>query len=162
MDVRDATSADADKVARIYDHYVLGTTITFEEEAIPVPEMARRIDGVLACDLPYLLLEDGGVVVGFAYASRWRERSAYRFSVETTIYLDHQRCGGGRGRRLYTALVARLRALGLHSAAGVIALPNEASVALHERLGFRPIGHLREIGFKQGRWIDVGYWQLLL
>ena len=102
-------------------------------------------------------------LVGFAYAGRWHERSAYRHTVETSIYLDPARVGKGLGTRLYSALIDRLRARGdLHAAIGGIALPNKASVSLHERLGFEKTAHYREIGFKQGRWIDVGYWQRIL
>ena len=100
--------------------------------------------------------------MGYAYASPWRERAAYRHAVETTIYLESRFAGQGMGKRLYVALLQELRKLGLHTAFGVIALPNPASVALHEKCGFRKVGHLAEPGWKFERWVDVGYWQLML
>jgi L-amino acid N-acyltransferase YncA len=157
--IRPATAADAAAIARIYDHYVRHTAVTFEEESVPTAEMAARIDRVLAAGLPYLVLEQGDRVVGYSYAGGWHARSAYRFAVETTIYLEAATVGAGLGTRLYGALLERLSPLGLHTAIGVITIPNPASVALHEKLGFRPSGRLQEVGFKQGRWIDVGYWQ---
>lgn len=157
--IRPATEADAAAIAGIYDHYVRRTAVTFEEEPVPADEIAARIGRVVAAGLPYLVLEHDGRVSGYAYAGGWHARSAYRFAVETTIYLDASCVRGGLGTRLYTALLERLAPLGLHTAIGVITIPNPASVALHEKLGFRPSGRLQEVGFKQGRWIDVGYWQ---
>jgi len=179
--IRDATEADADAIARIYAHYVAETIVTFEEEPVPAAEIRARMAKVRAAGLPWLVCtaedrNDGapgeaataarpspGPLVGYAYAARWHERAAYRTSVETTIYLDRDHVGGGLGRSLYGALLDRLGARGdLHAAIGGIALPNAASVGLHERLGFVKAAHYREVGFKQGRFIDVGYWQLLL
>jgi phosphinothricin acetyltransferase len=123
--------------------------------------MALRIRDVTA-GFPWLVACEDGVVKGYAYAALWRPRSAYRYSVETTVYVDRECMGKGIGTRLYTELLRRLPPLGVHSAMGVIALPNDASVALHEKLGFRKAGHFREVGLKFGRWIDVGCWQLIL
>jgi len=106
--------------------------------------------------------EEDGVVTGYAYASAWKTRSAYRFSVESTVYVAADHCGRGIGTRLYRALIAALREQNVHYVTGGIALPNPASVALHERLGFRKNGHFSEVGFKFGRWVDVGYWELIL
>ncbi|HEX8606942.1 MAG TPA: GNAT family N-acetyltransferase [Pseudoduganella sp.] len=125
--------------------------------------MRGRIAAVQDGGLPWLVLETaGGVVAGYAYATRWRVRHAYRFSVETTVYLAHDSTGKGYGTALYTALLQRLREAGCHLAIGGIALPNEASVALHERLGYRKVAHFGEVGRKFDRWIDVGYWELKL
>jgi phosphinothricin acetyltransferase len=101
-------------------------------------------------------------MVGYAYAKPWRPRSAYRFSVETTIYIAPGYQRRGVGAALYRDLLAALRQLDVHAAVGGIALPNDASVALHERLGFKKVGQFVEIGFKLGRWVDVGYWELIL
>ena len=98
-------------------------------------------------------------VVGYAYAGRWHDRSAYRYSVETTIYLDADHLGKSIGSGLYAALLQQLKERGMHVAIGGIALPNPGSVALHEKLGFRKVAHYGEVGFKFNRWIDVGYWQ---
>jgi len=101
-------------------------------------------------------------LLGYAYAGRWKVRSAYRYSVETTIYLEQGREGQGVGKRLYTELLSLLLARGVHVAIGGAALPNEASVALHEKLGFERVATFRQVGFKHGRWIDVAYWQIVL
>ncbi len=106
--------------------------------------------------------DDGGAVVGWAYATAWKARSAYRFSVETTVYVAASHQGRGIGAALYGALLGDLRGRELHSAVGGIALPNPASVALHEKLGFKKIAHFAEVGRKFDRWVDVGYWQLIL
>lgn len=160
--IRDATPADAGAIAAIYAHYVRETTVTFEEEPPGTDEIASRLARVAALGLPYVVIEAGGRVRGYAYAGRFHERSAYRRSVESTIYLDPDATGQGLGLRLYGALLERLRERELHTALALVTIPNPASVALHERLGFAPVGRLREVGFKLGRWIDVGYWQLLL
>lgn len=159
--IRPATAEDCDEIAAIYDDYVRQTVVTFEESPVSGGEIARRMEKVRGLGLPYLVLEQEKQVRGYAYAGRWHERSAYRFTAETTIYLDAQQVGRGLGTTLYTTLLEQLRALGLHTAIGSIALPNPGSVALHEKLGFRQVAHHCEVGFKQGRWVDVGHWQLL-
>jgi len=160
--IREATASDAAPIAAIYDHYILKTVVTFEEEPVSDAEIARRIEEVRAASLPWLVAEAEGHVLGYAYARPWHARSAYRFSVESTIYLAHDAVGRGVGTELYGALLARLPTRGIHAVLGGIALPNAASVALHEKLGFRKVAELAEVGFKFERWIDVGYWQRLL
>jgi L-amino acid N-acyltransferase YncA len=159
--IRTATSADAAAIAESYNHYVRETVITFEETPVSTDEMARRITDIGA-RYPWLVFEHGGAVVGWAYAGEWKARSAYRFSVETTVYVAAGQHGRGIGTALYEALITELKTRKLHSAVGIIALPNLASVALHEKLGFKKIGHFAEVGWKFGRWVDVGYWQLIL
>jgi L-amino acid N-acyltransferase YncA len=160
--VRAATPVDAAAICAIYNPYVTTTAITFEEDAVAVPDMAQRIADVDAAGLPWLVAEAGGKVVGYAYATRWRVRPAYRFSVESTVYVDHTFIGQGVGRALYDVLLDELRRRGLHVVIGGIALPNEGSVGLHEKLGFEKVAHFAEVGMKFGRWIDVGYWALRL
>ena len=160
--VRPATTADADAIARIYNHYVAHSIVTFEEEAVSVDDMAGRIGQVLAEGLPWLVGEEGGRVVGYAYASKWKRRYGYRFSVESTVYLDPGCMGRGWGTRLYEGLFPLLSDWGAHLVIGGIALPNDASVALHEKVGMEKVAHFREVGIKFGQWIDVGYWQLTL
>ena len=157
--IRPAGVADADAIARIYNHYIRETVVTFEEEEVSTREIAGRIEQIVGASLPWLVVEHAGSVTGYAYAGAWHLRSAYRYSVESTIYLDHGHTGNGTGTRLYESLLAILRAKSLHVVIGGIALPNAASVALHERLGFKKVAHFREVGFKFGRWVDVGYWQ---
>jgi len=160
--VRPATPADAAPICAIYNHYVATTTISFEEDPVDGTEMARRIADVAAAGLPWLVLEVDGAVAGYAYATKWRVRPAYRHSVESSVYLDQACAGCGLGRLLYGALLDALRARDLHLVIGGIALPNAASTGLHEALGFRKVAHFSEVGKKFGRWVDVGYWELRL
>jgi len=160
--IRPATPADAAPICAIYNHYVTTTTISFEEDPVDGPGMARRIADVAAAGLPWLVLEVDGAVAGYAYATKWRVRPAYRYSVESSVYLDPACAGRGFGRLLYGALLDALRARDLHLVIGGIALPNAASTGLHEALGFRKVAHFSEVGKKFGRWVDVGYWELRL
>jgi phosphinothricin acetyltransferase len=157
--IRPAAPEDAEAIAAIYNHYVLETIVTFEEEPVAPTEMARRIAEVRAASLPWLVAEEGDRLAGYAYATPWRSRIGYRFSVEVTVYAAPGQVGRGIGSSLYGELLPLLEAKGLHAAMGGIALPNDASVALHEKFGFRKVAHFRESGIKFGRWIDVGYWQ---
>jgi len=159
--LRSARPEDAEAVAAIYNHYVLHTTITFEEQVVPVEAMRTRIEEITRT-LPWIVAEGERGVDGYAYAYPWKPRSAYRYSVESGVYLRPDAVGHGLGTRLYAELLRLLKEGGLHAVIGGIALPNPASVALHEKLGFRPVGRLREVGFKLGKWIDVGYWELVL
>ena len=124
--------------------------------------MGERIAETTASHVPWLVVEEDGAVLGYAYASKWKGRCAYRHSVESTVYLDPSKTGQGIGKPLYAALINALRMQRMHAVIGGIALPNEASIALHERLGFEKVAHFRQVGFKQDRWIDVGYWERLL
>ena len=159
--IRACVAADAPAIAEIYNYFVRETVITFEETPVAANEMARRIADV-STRYPWLVAERDGAVVGWAYAAEWKTRSAYRFSVETAIYVSLAHHGRGIGSALYVPLIAELEALNIHSAVGGIALPNPASVALHEKLGFTKIAHFGEVGRKFDRWVDVGYWQLML
>jgi phosphinothricin acetyltransferase len=140
----------------------LNTAISFETDEVLPEEMASRIREVTAAELPWLVAERDGRIVGYAYASKWKGRCAYRYSVESSVYVDAEHTGQGIGTALYDALLARLRSGKTHVVIGGIALPNEGSVALHERFGFRKVAHFNEVGFKFDRWIDVGYWQITL
>jgi L-amino acid N-acyltransferase YncA len=160
--IRPVTIEDCEAIARIYNHYILNTAVTFEEEAVSGRDMAERINEISSALLPWLVAERAREVVGYAYASKWKGRCAYRFSVEITVYLDPTATGRGLGTKLYEALFAVLRSNSIHVVIGGIALPNPASVALHERFGLQKVAHFKEVGFKFNRWIDVGYWQASL
>ncbi len=162
LEIRDAGAHDAASIAGIYNHFVLNTSISFEEAPVPDAEMAQRIDGVQAGGLPWLVAEQDGAVIGYAYATKWRVRHAYRFSVESSVYLAPASAGTGVGTALYRVLLDRLRDGGYHLVIGGIAQPNPASVAMHEKLGFKKVAQFSEVGFKFGRWTDVGYWELKL
>lgn len=159
--IRPCRVEDAAAIAAIYNEYVRDTVITFEETPVSLDEMAKRIADVGA-KYPWLVAEEDDAVIGWAYATPWKTRSAYRFSVETTVYVAAGGQKRGIGTSLYAELLAGLKARGAHSAVGGIALPNPASIALHEKMGFRKIAHFAEVGRKFDRWVDVGYWQLLL
>ena len=160
--IRPAGENDAAGIAGIYNPYVLGTCVTFETEPVSAAEMAQRIADTSGSSLPWLVAEASGEIIGYAYASKWKGRCAYRYTVESTVYLDPAHTGKGLGLQLYSALIAAIRACDMHAVIGGIALPNASSIGLHERLGFRKVAHFEQVGFKQGRWVDVGYWQLLL
>jgi phosphinothricin acetyltransferase len=162
LSIRPATPDDAAAICAIYNHYVATTTISFEEEPVAGSDMAQRIADVQALGLPYLVAQAGGRLLGYAYATKWRARPAYRTSVESSIYLAADAAGRGAGSALYRALLDALRSCEVHLVISGIAQPNEASVALHEKLGFRKVAHFSEVGRKFGRWIDVGYWELRL
>jgi phosphinothricin acetyltransferase len=160
--IRPAKSEDAAQICDIYNHYVRETVVTFEESEVPPNEMAQRIADITAARLPWLVWEESGVILGYAYASAWKVRAAYRHSVEASIYLPPHATGRGIGSSLYRALIDDVRQRGVHAVIGGAALPNPASVALHERLGFEKVAQFRQVGFKFGKWVDVAYWQLLL
>lgn len=159
--IRDVQTHDAEAICSIYNHYVQHSVITFEEQLVSPLEMQSRIQETTK-ELPWLVFDENEVILGYAYASKWKSRCAYQFSVESTVYLAQDAAGNGIGTKLYQALISRLEALSIHSVLGGIALPNPASIALHEKLGFEKIAHFKEVGWKMQRWIDVGYWQLIL
>jgi phosphinothricin acetyltransferase len=159
--LRSALPEDAEQLAEIYSHYVTTTFVTFEEKEVTASEMARRIAEVQAA-FPWLVAAEGARLLGYAFASPWKARSAYRFSTEVTVYVREGSAGSGIGSLLYGALIPALQSRGLHMAMGGIALPNDASIRLHEKFGFAKAAHFKEVGFKFGRWIDVGYWQRAL
>jgi phosphinothricin acetyltransferase len=159
--LRDASAADADAITAIYNHYVATTTISMENDPVSSDDMASRIAGIQDAGLPWLVLVEDGRLCGYAYASQWRARPGYRHAVESSVYIDPALRGRGHGLALYRALLARLDGR-FHTVIGGIALPNAASIALHERLGFRQVACFHEVGHKFGGWVDVGYWQLTL
>jgi phosphinothricin acetyltransferase len=160
--IRLATLDDAAAICAVYNPYVATTAISFEEQPVTAQDMAQRIADVQAAGLPWLAALDGERLLGYAYATRWRARPAYRTSVESTVYLDREQGGRGLGSLLYRALLDDLRTREVHMVIGGIAQPNERSVALHEKMGFRKAAHFSEVGRKFGRWVDVGYWELKL
>ena len=159
--VRLATPADAAGVLAIYAPIVRDTAISFEIDPPSAWEMARRIDFTLE-RLPYLVYEDGGEIGGYVYAGSHRERGAYLWSVDVTVYIHERMRRSGVGRALYTSLLALLRLQGYCRAYAGITLPNAGSVGLHESFGFSAVGVYRAVGHKLGAWHDVGWWELAL
>jgi L-amino acid N-acyltransferase YncA len=159
MIVRACEPSDVGQICAIYNHYIAHTVITFEETPLALDEMQARVATVTP-RYPWLVAADAqGQVLGYAYASAWKTRAAYRHTAETTVYVREGQVGQGCGKALYAALLAQLDALGCHVALGCIALPNAASVGLHERFGFAKVAHFNEVGRKFDQWLDVGYWQ---
>jgi L-amino acid N-acyltransferase YncA len=156
--LREARADDLEAIAAIYAHYVENTYITFELEPPSVPEWRSRWEAGQAAGRPWAVAESDGELVAYAYASEFNRRPAYRSTVETTIYVRDDQCGRGIGRPLYEHLLGEA-AGSFHLAVAGIALPNEASVALHEKLGFTRVGVFEEVGRKLGAWRDVGWWQ---
>ncbi len=156
--VRDATVEDAAACAAVYAHYVRDTAVSFELEPPTPAQMADRIEAALARHA-WLVLEDGGRVVGYAHGSTFNLRAAYDWSTSVSVYLEPGRRRTGAGRALYTALLDRLAARGYLTALAGVALPNEASVGLHTAMGFEPVGTYRRVGWKLGRWHDVARFQ---
>lgn len=159
--IRLATEDDADAIAAIYAPVVLETPVSFELVPPDADEMRRRMREILKVG-PYLVREDEGRVVGYAYAGSFRARPAYRFTVETSIYVHADARGRGVGRSLYGVLLPCLVAQGFRRAIAGVTLPNAASVGLHESVGFRPVGVFHDVGFKFGTWHDVGFWEMQL
>jgi L-amino acid N-acyltransferase YncA len=159
--IRKVTFDDIQQICDIYNHYIQNTIITFEESPVSYKEMKKRIVEITS-SLPFFVYTENEEIIGYTYASKWKGRSGYRFSVETSVYLKNGQLGKGIGTKLYTALLNDLRKRNIHAVIGVIALPNQESQHLHEKFGFKKVAHFTEIGYKFNQWIDVGYWELLL
>jgi L-amino acid N-acyltransferase YncA len=163
MIIRAATAADAEALAAIYGHHVLHGFGTFEEEPPSPAEMETRRAGVAGRGLPYLVAEDEGRVLGFAYATPFRPRAAYRYTVEDSVYIAPDAIGRGVGRAVLSAVIAACEGLGVRQVVAVIGdSGNAASIGLHRTLGFEPAGVGRSFGFKHGRWVDIVWMQKAL
>ncbi len=156
--IRKASIKDANAITNIYNYYVKNDVATFAEEPILVQETEENIKNAII----WLVYIEDNQIIGYAYASKWKERTAYRFSAETSVYLDVNYQGKGIGSKLYKYLLSEIKKLDIHSVIGGISLPNKASESLHEKFGYKKVAHYKEIGFKFNQWIDVGYWQLVL
>ncbi len=161
MTIRKLKDKDLLGVTQIYNYYIENSTATFEEVSISREEMKSRADKIQNEGL-FLVAEEDEQIIGYAYASNWNSRCAYRSTKETSVYLNPQHIGKGVGSKLYESILAELRNRDIHVVIGGISLPNEASVGLHEKMGYQKVAHFREVGFKFGQWIDVGYWELIL
>lgn len=160
--IREATQEDSEAIAEIYRYYVQNTVITFEDGNVDSAEISDRINKVQESGFSWLVAIENGCIVGYAYASTWNDRAAYQHTAEITIYLLHTTQAKGWGTKLYEALLSGLRHQRIHTVIGCITLPNPASVAIHEKFGMVNVGHFTEVGYKFGKWLDVGYWQIQL
>ena len=158
--VRNVELDDAEALCAIYNHYIEHTTVTFEERSLEPQTFARRIRQV-ADRYPWLVMQESDAIVGYAYASEWKSRSAFRYTVESSIYLHPQAPRRqGYGRTLYGRLLSLLAREGYHRVIAAITQPNDASMALHEGFGFASAGYFHEVGYKFHRWLDVAYLEL--
>lgn len=158
MSIRACNQGDIPAICSIYNHYIAHTVITFEETPVSFAEMQKRVETNSQL-FPWLVYEDNEEIIGYAYASKWKDRSAYKYTAEVTVYLHPAHCAKGIGSILYQALIEQLSKNGIHVLLACIAIPNTASETIHEKFGFHQVAHFREVGFKFGRWLDVGYWQ---
>ena len=161
MKIRSATLEDAAQIAEIYDYYIQNTHHTFETEPLSAEDMEKRIAAVYE-DFPYLVAEDEGEICGYAYATQFKLRRAYEYAAEVSIYVRNNAKQKGIGTQLYLQLFDELATTDIHTIVAGISLPNDASIRFHEKLGFVKVAHFKEIGYKLGRWIDVGYWEKIV
>jgi phosphinothricin acetyltransferase len=158
--IRAATIRDAAQIAEIYSYYVNNTVITFELTAPDVKEIEERISNCLASSFEWIVYENNNAILGYAYYGTFKERKAYDYTCETTIYLRRDCIHSGVGTALYGHLMDSLKKSRMAVAVGCIALPNEPSVRLHEKLGFKQCGIFKNVGRKFNSWVDIGYWAL--
>jgi phosphinothricin acetyltransferase len=158
MKIRKVTLEDAEKVGEIYNYYIQNTHHTFETEPLSVELTRKRIGKVIA-DFPFLVAEQDGEIFGYAHAARFKLRQAYEHSAEVSIYVKNNSKQRGIGSLLYEKLFEKLEDTDIHAMVAGISLPNDVSVKFHEKLGFEKVAHFKEVGYKLGRWIDVGYWE---
>lgn len=159
--IREVKLSDAKAIVNIYNYYILNTNITFEEKQLTVDDMEERIIEKTAKH-PWIVYERDGQVIGYAYLSGWHSRSAYRYSNEVSIYLDRNEKGHGIGKELFANLLEISKDYGVHTIVSGITIPNAESISLHEKFGFKKIAEFKEIGFKNNKWLNVGYWQKIL
>ena len=160
MLIREIEIFDIDQIRNIYNFFVKNTIVSFEEVPVSLDEMKARVYAVKEAKLPWLIIEDEGRVVGYAYSSPWSNRSAYRYSAGVSVYMLEGCTGQELGYQLYCDLFDRLKEQKIHAIMGGIALPNPASIALHEKMGMSKVAHFKKVGFKFGNWVDVAFWQL--
>ena len=160
--IRGVEIRDAANITAIYNYYIRETIITFETEEIDIAEMENRIKKILEAGYPFIVHEENDKITGYAYVGKFRERSAYSESLETSIYLDINEKGRGIGRKLYKRLIELSEEAGVHVLIGVVSYPNLASQRLHESVGFEKAGVLKEVGKKFGKYIDVEFWSYIL
>lgn len=158
MEIRQAQPEDAEQVAEIYNHYIQNTHHTFETEPLSAEVMQKRIRKISE-NYPFLVAVGDETILGYACADKFKLRHAYEHSAEVSIYVKNDAHGKGVGTRLYNKLFQELSETYIHALIAGIALPNDGSIKFHENMGFKKVAHFKEVGYKLGRWIDVGYWE---
>ncbi|SFZ92891.1 phosphinothricin acetyltransferase [Flaviramulus basaltis] len=159
--IRNVHIEDAQQLVDIYNYYVLNTIVTFDDVPFTNEDFNEKIN-TISKSFPFIVFEEDDKILGYAYANKWREKPAYKQTVESTVYLHHEAQGKQIGTKLYTELLAELKNQNYHVIVGGLTLPNDASVKLHEKFGFKQVAHFKEVGFKFNKWLDVGFWQLNL
>lgn len=159
--VRNVHINDAQQLVDIYNYYVLHTVTTFDDVPLQPNAFEEKITSINA-GFPFIVFEQSGEILGYAYAGKWRLKPAYKNTVEITVYLKNGESGKQIGTKLYTELIKQLKAKRIHAVIGGMTLPNAASVRLHENFGFKHVAQFKEVGLKFGKWQDVGFWQLIL
>lgn len=160
MEIRNVKPEDAAQVAEVYNYYIKNTHQTFETEPLTAEEMLTRINETTE-KYPFLVAEEDGEIFGYACAAQFRLREAYAYSAEVSVYVKNAAKQKGIGTQLYEKLFDQLAETNIHAMVAGISLPNDASVNFHEKMGFSKVAHFRQIGYKLGRWVDVGYWELI-
>jgi len=152
---------DTQSLLDIYNYYVLNTTVTFDIEALSFEVFLEKVNHINA-EYPFIVFEENGEILGYAYGSRFRPKPAYNYVAESTVYVKHNSHGKQIGTKLYAELIRLLKETNLHTVLGVLTIPNDASIKLHKRFGFEQVANLKEVGLKFGKWQNVGIWQLKL
>jgi len=160
MKIREIKLDDADQIAKLYNHYILNTHYTFETEPLRGENMQPRIQKIRKRH-PFLVAEESEVILGYAYAEQFKLRDAYKYAAEVSVYVRNDSKQRGVGSQLYKKIFKELKNTNIHAIIAGIALPNVPSIKFHEKLGFKKVAHFEEVGYKLGRWVDVGYWELL-
>ncbi|GAA4267960.1 GNAT family N-acetyltransferase [Hyunsoonleella aestuarii] len=159
--IRSFHKNDLKELLEIYNYYVVNTSVTFDIEPLSIETFSDKVNRIKT-DYPFLVYLENNEILGFAYGSRFRPKPAYDFVVESTVYVGHNAHGKQIGTKLYAELLQQLKQTKLHTVLGVLTIPNDASIKLHEKFGFKQVANLEEVGFKFGKWHNVGIWQLKL
>jgi L-amino acid N-acyltransferase YncA len=160
MNIRPVYLTDAAQIAEIYNYYILNSHQTFETESLTASEMQQRI-AEITVKYPYLVAEEDNEILGYTHAARFGFRQAFEYSADVSIYVKNAAKQKGIGTRLYFDLFDELAETNIHAIIAGISLPNDSGVRFHEKLGFKKVAHFNEIGYKLGRWVDVGYWEFI-
>lgn len=159
--IRPLDIGDAQALLDIYNYYVLNSTATFDIEVLSLKTFIDKLNHINA-DYPFIVFEEDNEILGYAYGSRFRPKPAYNYVVESTVYVKHTAHGKQIGTKLYAKLLSLLKEMNLHTVLGVLTIPNESSIKLHEKFGFEQVANLKEVGLKFGTWQNIGIWQLKL
>jgi len=150
---------DVEQLLDIYNYYVKNTIVTFDIEPLTIEIFKKKVE-LISNIFPFIVFEENNEILGYAYGSKWRPKPAYNHTVESTVYVKHNTQGKQIGTKLYTELLQELKQQKFHTVIGGLTLPNEASVKLHKKFGFKEVAHFKQVGYKFNTWLDVGFWQL--